>query len=177
MIKLLAKRRVFTGRVTRIDEVDLDFGNGQQATYELIKFDTITGVSALPVTDNGVILIRHYQAGLNQVGWSLPTGGLNKGENPKKRMQLELQEELGYQAGQLTLMLRTHLMPGYIGSKPGYLFLAQDLTPANLPGDEAYDIEVVKFTWDEVNKLVDQGKIVDARTLLALLWYQKVNLS
>ena len=169
----LDTRRVFTGKVVRVDEVDLDFKNGQTATYELVNFDTLTGVSALPVTATGVILIRHYLAGLDKVGWSLPTGGLNKGEDPKKRMQTELQEELGYKAGKLTLMLRAHLMPGYLGSEAGYLFLAQALTPSRLPGDETYDIEVVKLTWPEVDRLMKDQKIADARTLLALLWYER----
>ena len=64
-------------------------------------------------------------------------------------------------------------MPGYLGSEAGYLFLAQALTPSRLPGDETYDIEVVKLSWPEVDRLMKDQKIVDARTLLALLWYER----
>lgn len=168
-----AKRRVFTGRVTRIDEVDLDFRNGNKPTFEVVSFDTLTGVSALPVEGKDVLLIKHFQTGLGKEALSLPTGGLNPGEDPKQRMQIELQEELGYKAGRLTLMARAHAMPGYIGTEPGYLYLAQDLVKSKLPGDEAYPIEVCRMSLEIALDKVKTGEIVDARTMLALLYYER----
>ena len=173
MVTVKAKRQVFKGRVTRVTEIDLDFGNKKQATFEVLTFETITGVSALPVTENGVMLIKHYQAGINTESYSLPTGGLNKGEDPKQRMQQELQEELGYKAGKLTLMLRSHPLPGYVGSELGYLFLAEDLTPSKLEGDEDYEIQIEQFSWDQVMGMIKRGEIIDTRTLVALLYYDR----
>jgi ADP-ribose diphosphatase len=173
MVKEKNRRQVFTGKVTRISEVDLDFGNGQTATFELVGFNTVTGVSALPVTKTGVKLIKHYQAGLGYESFSLPTGGLNAGEDPAKRMQLELQEELGDKSGKLTLMFRSHPLPGYIGSEPGYVYLAEDLSPARLEGDEPYNIEIQELSWDEIDSLIRKNEIVDMRTLTAILYYQK----
>ena len=173
MVVEKARRRVFKGKVTRVEEVDLDFGNGKQATYEVVKFKVITGVSALPITKDGVILIKHYQAGLGRESYSLPTGGLNKGEDPKERMQQELQEELGYKAGKLTIMLRAHPLPGYVGTEPGYLFLAEKLIKSKLKGDEDYDISVHQFSWEQVMGMVKRGEIIDTRTLVALLYYQR----
>ena len=86
MVTKKAERRVFEGKVTRVDELDLDFGNGKQKTFEVVKFNTVTGVSALPVTPQGVMLIKHYQAGLGYESWSLPTGGLAQGENPQEKL-------------------------------------------------------------------------------------------
>ncbi len=166
-------RLVYHGKVVSVREVDLDFGNGQKATYELIGFNTATGVTALPLTPKGVMLIKHYQAGIKKETFSLPSGGLNQGENPEERMQLELQEELGFRAGKLVLMNRSHPLPGYIESEAGYLYLASELIPSRLPGDEPFEIENIEISRTSALNWIKQGKITDARTILAILYWDK----
>jgi ADP-ribose pyrophosphatase len=173
MVTKKAERQVYKGKVVRVSEYDLDFGNGKASTFEIVTFSTVTGVSAIPVTENGVKLIKHYQAGLGVESFSLPTGGLNEGENPAERMQLELQEELGFRADKLKLMMRLSGMPGYIGTEPGYVFLASGLIKSRLEGDEHYSIKVYDFTWDEVLEMIKSGEIVDARTITAILYYDR----
>lgn len=174
MTKITSIRTVFSGRITEIEEHDIDFGD-HQATFELIKFKNIvTGVSALPIDKDGkIILIKHFQLGLATEGWSLPTGGLPLREAPEERMQIELQEEIGYKAEKLTLMCRVHSLPGYIGSEPVYLYLAEELEPSNLTGDEDFTIEVARFSLKEVLAMIVSGEIKDGRTMLAVLYYQQ----
>lgn len=168
-----SQKRVFTGNVVRVDQVELEFENHNQATFELISFDVETGVSALPLIDDQIILIKHYQLGIDKIGYSLPTGGLKKGEDPKERMQQELQQEIGFKAGKLKLLARINTIPGYIGNKPVYLYLAQDLTPSKMPGDEPYPIKVIKVSFDSALKKIKTGEIKDSRTILAMLFYQQ----
>lgn len=170
---IIARRRVFSGKVVFIDEIDLNFGPQKTPTYELISFSTLTGVSALPVQANHIYLLKHYQLGRDQAGFSLPSGGLAANEDPADRMNQELMEELGMRAKRLTLMLRPDILPGYIGDQPGYLYLAQDLVPATQPGDEEYPIKVVSFSLNLALSLIKQGKITDARTCLAILIYHQ----
>jgi 8-oxo-dGTP pyrophosphatase MutT (NUDIX family) len=165
------KKRVYSGKVINVDQVQLDFDNNKIHNFELISFDVITGVSALPIVDNDVMLIKHYQLGIDDIGWSLPTGGLHKNEDPHQRMQLELQEELGFKANKLTLMTRIHTLPGYVSTEPGYIFLAQDLIPSSIEGDEPYPIEVVTLPIKHALALIQKSEIKDGRTILALLYY------
>lgn len=171
--KIIRKRQVYSGNVTNVSEVDLEFDTGQKRTFELIDFNVLTGVSALPIHQDKIILIKHYQAGIDKIGYSLPTGGLEAGEDPQTRMQLELQEEIGFKAGKLTLMTRLHTLPGYIGSDAGYLYLAQDLTASTLKGDEPYAIEIIQLELKTALSLVQSGEIQDARSVLAILYYQQ----
>lgn len=173
MNKILGRRNVFSGKVVRVDEVDLDFG-GKKSTYELINFSSVTGVSALPIDDDGnLVLIKHFQLGLSNSGWSLPTGGLAEGEVPEERMQLELMEEAGFRAGSLKLMVRVHTLPGYVGSEPGYIYLAEKLSVAQKQGDEDFPIEVAHLPFDIVLEKLRSGEIVDCRTIMAVLYYQQ----
>ena len=175
MTKIKNKRQVFDGKVVKVKEYDLDFENGNQRTFEIINFNVETGVSALPINNNKLILIKHYQAGIDEKGYSLPTGGLEHGEDPVSRMQAELQEEIGFKAGKLSLLTRLHLLPSYISTEAGYLYLAEDLVPSKLEGDEPYPIEIVELTLSSAIDLIQSGEIQDSRTVLAILYYQQFN--
>jgi 8-oxo-dGTP pyrophosphatase MutT (NUDIX family) len=171
MVTIKNKRASYLGKILTIEEQDLDFENGNTATYEVVQFKVMTGVSALPVDGDYVYLIKHYMAGIEKEGYSLPTGGLNAGEDPVERMRLELMEELGMTASKIELMYRSDILPSYVGSESGYVFLAQDLTPMKSVGDEPYPIEVIKLSLQEALEKVKQNEIKDTRTIGALLYY------
>jgi 8-oxo-dGTP pyrophosphatase MutT (NUDIX family) len=146
--------------------------------FECIDFEVETGVSALPVNHTGeLLLIKHFQLGIRQDGISLPTGGLNRGEDPETRMQLELQEEAGLKAGRLTLMARSHPLPSYISTIPGYIFLAQKLTPSKIKGDEPYDISLLNVSPAQALSMIQSGEITDSRAALAILLYHTFYMS
>jgi len=173
MTKIINKNTTYRGKIVSVDSVDLDFENGKKGTYEIINFKVVTGVSALPIYKDQIILIKHYQAGIKRAGLSLPTGGLNPGENPYKRMNTELMEEIGMRSNDLTLMARLDILPGYIGSEAGYTFLARDLVSEKLEGDEEYKIELVYLPLPKALEMVKAGEITDLRTTCTLLWYKQ----
>lgn len=166
---------VFQGKKVRVYTCEMAFEK-QTSTYELVEFDTKTGVSILPVTPTGIKLIRHYQLGIDGETWALPTGGLESGEEPATRALLELREETGLTAGKLELMFRSHALPGYIGSQPGYVFAASGLSADPLTGDEPFPIEVKDFSFEEVTQMIRDNILIDTRTMLAILYYQHYKL-
>ncbi len=171
MVKLKNKKSLFDGKVVMIEAHDLDFGNGKTDTYEVVRFKVLTGVSALPVEGESVYLLKHYMAGIETESFGLPTGGLNAHEDPVERMRLELMEELGMTADSIELMYRSDILPSYIGAQAGYVFLAKNLHPKRIQGDEPYPIEVVKMRIDEALEKIKNNTILDARTISALLYY------
>jgi len=173
MQHIISEKTVFSGKVVRVVECQMDFGEGKTPMYERIDFNTRTGVSILPLTDTGVKLIRHYQLGLDCESWALPTGGLEQDEEPKLRAQYELEEETGFTSNELTLLLRTHQLPGYVGSEPGYIFVAKNLTPKTRQGDEPFTITVADFDWETVLQMIRIGEIIDGRTISSLLYYDR----
>lgn len=174
MENILKQRNVFQGRVVSVDEVDIDFDNGNNATFELIGFNVVTAVSALAIDDqDNAILIKHFQLGAKKRLITLPTGGLEKNEQPEARMQQELQEEIGYKAGKLSLMFRSHAFPGYIGTEPTHIFLAQNLTPSKLQGDEIEDLEIIKIPFPKLITMIKKNQTTDARLISAALYYQQ----
>ncbi len=168
-----SEETIFSGKKVSITQCQMDFGNGKTPVYERIDFDTKTGVSILPITQNGFLLIKHYQLGLDQDLWTLPTGGLETNEDPQQRAIWELEEEAGFTSAHISLLFRTHQLPGYIGSQPGYIFVATELSPKKRVGDEPFPITVSEFSWEDGLKMIRDGVIIDGRTIMSLLYYDR----
>ena len=71
-------------------------------------------------------------------------------------------------AGKLQKIGEFYPAPGY-STECLYLFLASDLHPAPLPGDDDEFIQVERFPADQVFALAEGGSILDNKTLAALL--------
>lgn len=171
--KITKTKIAYRGSILSVAEKSIDFGNNNQRTFEVIQWNVVTGVSALPLlNDQTVLLIEHFQAGIETTCLSLPTGGLLPGEDPQERMNIELQEEIGYRAEALTLMFRSHVLPGYNGAEAGYVYLAKQLTPSKLLGDEPFDIKIHAVSLAKTTEMIKSGEISDSRTALAILFYQ-----
>jgi ADP-ribose diphosphatase len=169
--KVVNRQIAYEGKLVQVSELEIDFGNSHQQVFEIVTFKTRTGVSAVPITGDDVLLLKHFHAGIGEVCWSLPMGRLEEGEVPEERVQLELQEEIGYKAGRLTLMTRVHILPSYISNDASFIYLAEDLEPSPLQGDEPYPITVIRLPVEEALRMVQSGDITDARTAYALLFY------
>lgn len=167
-------RTVYQGNIFSVEEIDINFGNGNYATFERVAPVVTTGVSALVVDiKEQVLLVNQFRAGINQKELGLPSGGLNANENPESRIQSELQEEIGYRANNLKLMCKSHSMSGYVKSIPSYIYLAQDLIASAKQGDELEDIEVVKIPYHDLYQMVGRNEIMDSRIIISVLYYHQ----
>jgi ADP-ribose pyrophosphatase len=131
-------------------------------------------VTILPmVDDEHVCLIHNYRVAVDKTLLELPAGTRSEGEEPAVTAHRELIEETGYRAGSLRELHAFHMSPGILDERM-FVFLATDLTagPAALEPDE--DIETLVVSWDEAMDKIDAGEIEDAKTLAALLFYDRV---
>ena len=64
------------------------------------------GVGIVPVLDEGVLLIRQYRIAVQRHVLEIPAGRLEGNEDPEHRGRCELEEECGYRAGRLELVVR-----------------------------------------------------------------------
>lgn len=131
-------------------------------------------VVILPLLADGrVCLIRNYRMTVGETLLELPAGTLDAGEDPDETARRELTEETGYRAGRWEKLLEFYMSPGILTEKM-HLYLATDLTagPADLEPEE--EIQVQLTPWDDALKLVDSGQIHDAKSLVDLLFYDRL---
>jgi ADP-ribose diphosphatase len=152
----------------KIEQMDLEFANGERRTYERIHGSGRPVVLIVPMLDaDTVLLTREYAAGLHRYELGLPRGRVDPGESLLEGAQRELKEETGFGAHEL-LMLRTlSLAPTYM-SHIAHVVLARDLYEERLPGDEPEEIEVVPWKIDELQQLLTLEEFSEGRAMAAL---------
>lgn len=163
-----ATRMVDASRFLRVEQVDLEFSNGERRTYERLKGSGLGAVIIVPVRDaETVLLVREYGVGVNRYELGLPKGRLDHDETVEQGADRELKEEVGFGARELSVIGRLSLSPAYMTHET-YVVLAQDLYPERLPGDEPEELEVVPWKFAELHKLLGREDVTEGRSIAAL---------
>jgi len=166
MPKRTGERKIFQSRIFSVKEINLEFDSGQKATYDIIEGGD--GAMVVPFLDKDTILfVREYHAARDEYQLGLCKGGIKKGKTPEETAIQELQEEVGYTAKRLDKLGIFTIMPGYLADRT-HLFLARELSPSKLQGDEVEELEVIPYSFDRFEELIDKGEIKEARVISAL---------
>jgi ADP-ribose pyrophosphatase len=158
----LVKTRPFD---IRRDQVELP--DGKYATLVLVAHPG--AVTLLPLDSQGrVWFVRQYRHATQKDLLELPAGTLERGEDPETCARREIREEIGMAAGVIRKIGEFYLAPGY-SSEFMHVYLATELTPDPLPGDEDEFIAIERIPLDQVYAMAESGQIQDGKTLAALL--------
>ena len=161
----------------KIEQMDLEFANGERRTYERIHGSGRPVVVIVPMLDaDTVLLTREYAAGLHRYELGLPRGRVDAGETLLEGAQRELKEETGYGARELLILRSLSLAPTYM-SHIAHVVLARDLFEERLEGDEPELIEVVPWKLNELHQLLTLEEFSEGRAMAALFlareWLQQ----
>lgn len=165
---ILAAEVVAESRLFKIESLDLRFSNGVERTYERMKPSGRHAVLVVPVTAQGdLLLVREYAAGTDRYELGFPKGLIDPGESASEAANRELKEEIGFGARELRPLKEVVLAPSYFSSKMT-LFLALDLYPESLAGDEPEPLEIVRWPLSQAEELVTHLDFAEARSITAL---------
>ncbi|EDK29333.1 ADP compounds hydrolase NudE [Vibrio chagasii] len=167
--EILAKQTVAQSRLFSIESLDLRFSNGEERTYERMKPSGRNAVMMVPITERGdILLVREYAAGTERYELGFPKGLIDPGEQPSDAAVRELKEEIGFGANKLTPLKEVILAPSYFSSKMT-LFIAEDLYPEKLEGDEPEPLDIVRWPLAQAEELLTHLDFCEARSITALL--------
>ena len=166
--KIHARRDIDPSKMFSIEQLDLEFSNGERRRYQRLKSRGLGAVIVVPVQHDGqVLLIREYAAGLHRYELGLVKGRLEAGEDVLEAAQRELQEEAGVAARELTELTALSLAPGYM-THVTHVVLARDLYPSRLAGDEPEELEVLPWPLEQLHELVQRPDCTVGRSIAAL---------
>jgi len=165
--EILERRLVAQTRIFRVEQLDLEFSNGNRRCFERL-LGRRGSVLIVPMQDSQtLLLIREYGAGTDRYELGFPKGIVEPGECPLEAAGREIREEIGLGAKELRLIHEVSLAPGYIQHQTS-IVLARDLYPARQEGDEPEPIEVVPWSMDDLDRLLDRDDFSEARSIAAL---------
>ena len=158
---------LYRGRVITLRLDTIQTKDGAQYKREVVEHHG--AVAIVPMLDaETVLMIRQYRQAAAQYMLEIPAGTLEEDENPDDCASRELEEEIGYKPGILKPMFSQYLAPGY-SSEILHVYLASDLVKSHTNFDEDEDIELVPIKFTEVERMIRQGEIRDAKSIAALL--------
>lgn len=175
MARIISEKTVFKTPYVKVIDVEISFPK-KKSVYQIVQKND--SVMLVPILENGkLILIKEYFAAVDDYLLTFPKGRVESGENPETTIVRELQEEAGYKPGGIKLLSSLLVSPGYLRQKT-FIYLCTNLTKSKLQGDEGEQPEVKAYTLTQVNKLIKQGKIQEARVIAAFYltqsWLQNV---
>jgi ADP-ribose pyrophosphatase len=126
-------------------------------------------VALLPMVDaDHVCLVENRRYAVGKTLLEVPAGTIDPGETPEQTAARELAEETGYHARRLTRLREWFVSPG-IFTERMYLFRCEDLEPGPTQHQPDETLTPLIVSRDEALGMVRDGRIEDAKTILALL--------
>ncbi len=184
-VEIKEKKRVFDD-FFKIDEVFLSheqFDGQMSPLVRRLSFERGDSVAALLWNkESRKLILTHqfryptYEKGR---GWitEVVAGVLGKDEEPESAIRREILEETGYDAKVIDYISTFYVSPG--GSSERIILYSAEVTNKDkISGgggvaSEHEDIQVKEFSWTDIQQMLETGKIVDAKTIIALMWFQK----
>lgn len=173
MEKEIQRILIYDGKIMQVTREEVELENGEHAYREVVYHHG--GVCILAVKDHQIILVKQFRYPNRIQTIEVPAGKLEKDEDPQDCAFRELEEETNNRARDMKFIMKVLPSPGYT-SEWLYLYEAIDFEEVNdaLAGDDDEFIDIIKLDIDEAYQKVLDGEIVDAKTVIAIMYaYQK----
>ena len=105
--------------------------------------------------------------GSERYEFTFPKGIIDAGEEPIESANRELQEEIGFAARKIEPLRNLYSGPSHMFGLM-HVFVAEDLYPSKLEGDEPEPLELVHYPLAKIDELLASPDFAEARNLSAL---------
>jgi ADP-ribose pyrophosphatase len=166
----LTSETVFAGQLIGVRKDTVRLHNGETKTREIVVHADVVAILAI-LADGRIVFVRQYRKAVDRILLEIPAGGVDPGETSEEAVRREMVEETGYRVGKATRITSFYTSPGFT-TENMHLFTARDLEPGKATEDND-QIEVEELSLIDAMERWRTGDIADAKTILALLWYER----
>lgn len=174
----LSAKEIFKGRLISLNLETIKLPNGETASREVVHHPEASGVIAVNA-DKKMLLVKQWREPIKQVTLEIPAGLIDPTDaSPLEAMKRELNEEGGYAADYWEKVTEFYSSAGFCDEKL-YLFYCDTLTKLKQkrPLDPDEFLTRQWYSLSELQQLLSQGKIVDAKTILAVTMWNNMLLT
>lgn len=170
----LATKPIFNGKMIALQVDTVRLPDGRTATREIVRHPGAVAVLALVEGGSRMLVVEQYRKPLEKAQVEIPAGKLEAGEDPLAAAARELEEETGYRAKSLQLLHTFSTSPGF-ADEIIHLYIADQFEEGTVRLDEEEFLTCEAISLDEAWQYIRDGRIGDAKTLLAVYaWQQRL---
>ena len=169
----ITRKEIYKGKIISLvaDSIVHDQDPSNKKVFDVVVHPG--AVVIIPVDEQGnLILVKQWRRAANQILIELPAGTLEKDEDPLACAMRELQEEIGYKSDEILPFGGFFTAPGFC-TEYLYLFIARNLQPSRLIGDDTDEIDSLVVSLDKALEMIEKEEIVDAKTIAGIYRYEK----
>jgi len=163
--KVNSVKKVYSNDLIELYEDILDLNGIEKVYTRAVRKDYSTIV---PFVANEILVIKSYRYLVDSIQIEIPSGYIDEGESPKEAAIRELKEETGYSAKDV-ISIGHYTLDYSMFDQRGNLFVAYGLVKV---GNQALGImekiDVERMSIKEIKRLLFEGKIVNAASIVAL---------
>lgn len=167
--KLIKKTTKYQGSFINVIENEYLTSDNHHLYREIVNHKK--GVAILAFQNNQVYLVKQYRHAIEDEILEIPAGVVEEGENILECAKRELQEEIGYSASNWQKIAVVHPSCGFTDEEIT-IFFASELYKSKLPLDEDEYLSVELIPYEELINLIKSQKITDAKSIIAILYFQ-----
>jgi ADP-ribose pyrophosphatase len=161
-----ARRLIYLGRKIDLALQTVPLADGTHVEREVVVHRG--AVALVPMVDlEHVCLVENHRHAVGKTLLEVPAGTIDAGEIPEQTAERELREETGYRAGRIRRLRDWYVSPGVMTERM-YLFLCEDLEPGPAHLEPGERLQTVIVSWEQAVAMIDDGRIEDAKSMLAL---------
>ncbi len=169
-IKRVKRELQYKGSIINYYKDTVILPDGKVEQYDFIGHNGAAAAIGV-LDDDRIVMVKQYRNALDRFTLEIPAGGLNPGEPTIDAAVRELEEETGYRCGKIEKLLTIRTTVAFCNEKID-IYLASELqkTAQHLDEDEFVDVEI--HTIEELEGMIYEGTIEDAKTIAAILAYK-----
>ena len=167
--KFISTTPIYDGVVVKLRKDKVVTERGFETYREVIHHGG--GACILVVKDKKILLVKQYRYAYGKEIYEIPAGKRDEGEDFFVTAKRELEEETGLIPLNLTKITEIYPTPGYTDEEIG-IFFADKFEQGKLNFDDTEDLSSEWIEEEKVFKMLENGEIKDAKTIIAILWYK-----
>ncbi|WP_017815244.1 NUDIX domain-containing protein [Paenibacillus shenyangensis] len=169
----LSTESIYKGKIISVQVDTVKLPNGEESKREVVRHSG--AVAVLAIHNDRMIVVEQFRQPLGRTQVEIPAGKLDPGEKPEDAINRELKEETGYTAKSMKLLFSFYTSPGF-ADEIIHLYLADELTAGDAELDEDEFLEVTEITLEEAFAQIREGRMSDAKTIMAVQAWQLLKL-
>lgn len=173
---VLASKVAFRGKVFSVTTDTVTEPGGVTSTRDVIQHNGSVIILAVDASANPadplILLERQYRHAAGQFLLELPAGRIEPNEPPLAAAKRELIEETGFRARRWSRLVRYYASPGFL-AETMQVYLAEEISAGIAQPEPDEKIALRQVPLSEVLAMIEQGKILDGKTILSVLLFER----